>query len=238
MAKDTTSAAARREKFTLCVFCGKFAAASAKHALTCFVIGASQGVSPSYTDGAAALAEAMGSRSWSLVYGGGTLGLMGSLAKNLVRLSGPEAVHGVIPEALLRTERGVVKPNVTEYGRTTVVHSMHERKAIMADEADAFVALPGGYGTMEELFEVATWNQLGIHDRPIVLFNIGGFFDHLIAWLANCVGEGFISEGTANIISVADTPDDVVEKIQQYELAAGRHLLDWNAKGATKMSAI
>jgi uncharacterized protein (TIGR00730 family) len=180
----------------------------------------------------------MSAQSWSLVYGGGTLGLMGNLAKNLVRLSGPDAVHGVIPEALIRTERGVIKPNVTEYGNTTVVHSMHERKATMAAEAEAFVALPGGYGTLEELFEVATWNQLGIHDRPVVLFNIGGFFDHLIAWLENSVSEGFISKGTANIISVANTSDEVVENIQQYEQVAGRHLLDWKSKETTKVSAI
>ncbi|KAF4333863.1 hypothetical protein FBEOM_12297 [Fusarium beomiforme] len=221
MAKQVIDSTPHREAFTLCVFCG-----------------ASQGASPRYMEGATALAEAMGAKSWSLVYGGGTLGLMGTLAKSLVRLSGPDSVHGVIPEALIRTERGVAKPNVAEYGNTTVVHSMHERKAIMVAEANAFVALPGGYGTMEELFEVATWNQLGIHDRPVVLFNIGGFFDHLIAWLNNSVDEGFISKGTANIISVANTADEVVEKILQYELVAGRHLLDWNSKDTTKISAI
>lgn len=179
----------------------------------------------------------MSSQSWSLIYGGGTLGLMGHLAKNLVRLSGPEAVHGVIPEALIRTERGVIKPEVIEYGKTTVVHSMHERKALMASEADAFVALPGGYGTVEELFEVITWNQLGIHDRPIVLFNIGGFFDHLLAWIENSVVQGFISRGTADIVSVANTPEEVIQKVQEYKLAVGRHLLDWKSKDM-KTSAI
>ena len=155
---------------------------------------------------------------------------MGHLAKNLVRLSGPEAVHGIIPEALIRTERGVIKPEVVEYGKTTVVQSMHERKALMASKADAFVALPGGYGTVEELFEVVTWNQLGIHDRPVVLFNIGGFFDHLLAWIENSVTEGFISKGTADIISVANTPEEVIQKIEEYKLANGRHLLDWKSK--------
>ncbi|KAF4472872.1 lysine decarboxylase [Fusarium albosuccineum] len=216
-----TSAAALREKFTICVFCG-----------------ASQGLSSRYAKETKTLAEVLSSRSWTLIYGGGTLGLMGNLARDLVQLSGPEAVHGVIPEALIRTERGLVKPDVLEYGKTTVVHSMHERKAIMAGAANAFVALPGGYGTIEELFEVVTWNQLGIHDRPIVLFNIGGFFDHLLAWVTNSVKEGFISEGTSNIISVANTAEDVANKIQEYELATGRHLLDWGVKDMTKFSAI
>ncbi|KAK2001016.1 hypothetical protein LX36DRAFT_571050, partial [Colletotrichum falcatum] len=165
----------------------------------------------------------------SLIYGGGTLGLMGILAKSLVRFSGPEGVHGVIPEALIRTERGVVKPDTSQYGRTTLVQDMHERKALMASKADAFVALPGGYGTVEELFEVVTWNQLSIHDRPVIVFNIGGFFDQLLAWIDNSVSQGFISKGTASIISVANTANEVVERIREYELASGRHLLDWKS---------
>ncbi|KAK7423052.1 hypothetical protein QQZ08_009219 [Neonectria magnoliae] len=219
MTENVPTATAAREIFTLCVFCG-----------------ASQGVSSKYAEATEALAGAMHSRSWSLIYGGGALGLMGNLAKNLVQLSGPEAVHGVIPEALIRTERGVVKPEVVEYGKTTVVHSMHERKAFMASEADAFVALPGGYGTVEELFEVVTWNQLGIHDRPIVLFNINGFFDHMLAWVENSVEEGFISRGTASIISVANTAEEVLDKILEYKLAAGRHLLDWRLKDAETLA--
>ncbi|OHE96503.1 hypothetical protein CORC01_08266 [Colletotrichum orchidophilum] len=211
---------AAREKFTLCVFCG-----------------ASEGVSSQYAEQTEALAAAMHTESWSLIYGGGTLGLMGILARSLATLSGPDAVHGVIPEALVRTERGIVKPDTVQYGKTTLVHSMHERKALMASEANAFVALPGGYGTVEELFEVVTWNQLGIHDRPVILFNIGGFFDQLLAWIENSVSQGFISKGTAGIISVANTPKEVVGKIREYKLAAGRHLLDWKSK-ETKTLAI
>ncbi|TLS22147.1 uncharacterized protein PpBr36_10099 [Pyricularia pennisetigena] len=176
------------------------------------------------------LAEVLHLHSWSLVYGGGTYGLMGNLAKSLVELSGPEAVHGIIPAALIRAERGLVKPEVAEYGRTTVVPDMHERKSLMASQADAFVALPGGYGTMEELFEAVTWNQLGIHSRPVVLLNTGGFFNHILAWIDHAVGEGLISKGTADIISVAETPEDVVLMIRNYKLAEGRHLLDWGSK--------
>ncbi|KAK2035492.1 hypothetical protein LX32DRAFT_700290 [Colletotrichum zoysiae] len=208
----------RNKNFTLCVFCG-----------------ASEGLSQNYARQTEALAAAMNAESWSLIYGGGTLGLMGILAKSLVRLSGPELVHGVIPEALVRTERGVVKPDTLQYGRTTLVQDMHERKALMASKADAFVALPGGYGTVEELFEVVTWNQLGIHDRPVIVFNIGGFFDQLLAWIDNSVSQGFISKGTASIISVANTANEVVERIRLYELASGRHLLDWKSKDTKRL---
>ncbi|KAK2042651.1 hypothetical protein LZ31DRAFT_623355 [Colletotrichum somersetense] len=182
-----------------------------------------------------ALAAAMNTQSWSLIYRGGTLGLMGILAKSLVRLLGPEAVHGVIPEALIRTERGVDKPDTLQYGRTTLVQNMHKRKALMASKADAFVALPGGYGIVEELFEVVTWKQLGIHDRPAIVFNIGGFFDQLLAWIDNSVSQGFIPKGTASIISVANTANEVVERIREYELASGRHLLDWRSKDTKRL---
>ncbi|TLD20676.1 hypothetical protein PspLS_08797 [Pyricularia sp. CBS 133598] len=214
MTGNAGSIMATKRPFTVCVFCE----------------GASQGLSPEYAEATTALAKVLHSQAWSLVYGGGTYGLMGNLAKSLVQLSGPESVHGVIPGALIRTERGVIEPNVSEYGRTSVVRDMHERKATMATNADAFVALPGGYGTMEELFEVVTWNQLGRQAHPVVLLNINGFFNHILAWINHAVEEGFISKGTRDIISVADRPEDVVSKIRQYKLAAGRHILDWDSK--------
>jgi len=155
---------------------------------------------------------------------------MGILASSLVTLAGPTSVHGVIPRALLRTERGVIAPQESEYGQTTLVESMHERKAFMVREADAFVALPGGYGTMEELFEVITWNQLGIHARPVIVFNVEGYFDELIGWIEKAAQEGFVAEGQTAILKVANTATEVVELVKEYRPAEGRHLLDWEMK--------
>jgi uncharacterized protein (TIGR00730 family) len=115
-----------------------------------------------------------------LVYGGGTVGLMGELARTLVSLSGPSAVHGIIPAALVSMERQGKAPDESLYGRTTVVPDMHTRKRMMAQEVvnggpgGGFVALPGGYGTLEELMEAVTWNQLGIHSRGVCIFNVEG----------------------------------------------------------------
>lgn len=103
------------------------------------------------------------------MYGGGTVGLMGAVSSTLIRLCGPDFVHGIVPGALVEKEQeGLVSP-ASEFGRTTIVKDMHTRKSLMAREADAFVALPGGFGTLDEMFEVITWNQLGIHDKPIVV---------------------------------------------------------------------
>lgn len=103
------------------------------------------------------MAEVIAARNWSLVYGGGTRGLMGLLASTVVSSRGAQAVHGIIPNAMVKTESGIRIPEESRFGRTTVVSTMHERKFRMMQEADAFVALPGGYGTMEELFEMTTW---------------------------------------------------------------------------------
>ncbi|KAI7269843.1 general substrate transporter, partial [Hortaea werneckii] len=151
---------------------------------------------------ARALAHALHANNISLVYGGGTVGIMGEVAKTLVSLSGPEAVHGVIPEALIRYERNynedgstnaVVDPQKVidekTYGRTTVVKDMHTRKQMMAREVieggvgGGFIALSGGYGTLEELMEVVTWNQLGIHGMPVVVYNVEGYWDGLMQWV-------------------------------------------------------
>lgn len=169
----------------------------------------------------------MATNHWRLVYGGGTRGLMGSLARTLVGLSGPSAVHGIIPAALLRTERGIVAPDEAQYGQTTLVSTMHERKTAMASEADAFLALPGGFGTMEELFEVISWNQLGIHSRPIIVFNVDGFFDDLLAWTRKASIEGLIPVDHLNIFSVAETTEEVITKIRLYRTATTRYMLDW-----------
>jgi hypothetical protein len=194
--------------FTVCVFCG-----------------ARPGSSPEYMEAAVSLARVLHANSWSLVYGGGTVGLMGALSSTLCKLGG--SVHGIMPAALVSYEQGGVVPPESEFGRTTVVLDMHTRKGMMGKEANAFIALPGGYGTLEELFEVVTWNQLGIHACPIVVLNIGGFYDGLLGWVKTAVESGFIRSDAQGIIVEAKTAEEAAAKIRGYTVAAGRMDLDW-----------
>lgn len=207
------------QRFTICVFCGKAMEHYECQNLEthfCFT-GSSFGLSDEFIEATRSLALEIHLRGWSLVYGGGTRGLMGVLAESLVKLSGPSSVHGITPRPFLQTSTGICTPDESRFGRTTVVSTMHERKALMAKEADAFLALPGGYGTMEELFEMITWNQLGIHTRPVVLLNTNGFFDGLICWIEKAMCQGFISAEARNIVDVAETADEVIEKIEIYQ---------------------
>lgn len=174
-----------------------------------------------------------------LVYGGGTVGIMGEVAKTLVSLSGPEAVHGIIPEALMRYERNADGQSTIDentFGRTTVVADMHTRKQMMAQEVmdggegGGFVALSGGYGTLEELMEVTTWNQLGIHARGIVVYNVDGYWDGLLQWVNKAVSSGFIAENNANIMVEAKRADDVISGLKGYLNAEGRFKLDWGQR--------
>lgn len=162
---------------------------------------------------------------------------MGEIARTLVALSGPDAVHGVIPEPLVNLEQegsGVIDEET--HGRVTVVPDMHTRKQLMAKKVieggpgSGFVALSGGYGTMEELFEVITWNQLGIHDKGVVLFNIEGYYDGLISWVQTAVSSGFIAPGNAGILVEALEAEEVITQLKEYRVAEGRWNLDWNQK--------
>lgn len=159
---------------------------------------------------------------------------MGAVAKATATRGGK--VEGIIPKALIDREQGGVHPDEAQFGKTTVVHDMHTRKRLMGQQADAFVALPGGYGTAEELFEVITWNQLGIHSRPIVILNIGGFYDGLVQWIDNAVQSGFISSSNRKIVVSASTAEEVIEKIVNYEIPDGRLNLDWSAQTPKKDS--
>ncbi|KAF7187213.1 Bifunctional cytokinin biosynthesis protein [Pseudocercospora fuligena] len=215
-----------------------------KRPVVCVFCGASPGTSPAHLSAARSLAQAFHTHGIHLVYGGGTVGIMGEVARTLVSLSGPQAVHGVIPEALLRYERngrdknGEVKVEIDEnvYGRTTVVKDMHTRKQLMAKEViesgpgGGFVALSGGYGTLEELMEVITWNQLGIHERGIVVYNIEGYWDGLLAWVKKSVEEGFVSKKNEEIMVEAKTAGEVVDRLKNYTKAEGRFGLDWENK--------
>ena len=159
----------------------------------CVYCGASNGVAAHYVEAAKALAGALVDAGIALVYGGGNVGLMGVIADEAMRLGG--SVTGVIPSALMEQEVG--HRAVTHLH---VVADMHERKAMMAQLSDGFIALPGGMGTLEELFEMLTWSQLGFHDKPIGLLNVDGFYDGLIAFTRHMVAEGFLKPAHAALM--------------------------------------
>ncbi|KAH0556881.1 hypothetical protein GP486_005333 [Trichoglossum hirsutum] len=208
--------------------------AAAKPATICVFCGSNPGNSSAYLAAARSLAQTMHEQNIHLVYGGGTVGLMGELARTLVSLSGPSAVHGIIPAALVSLERQGKAPDESMYGRTTVVPDMHTRKRMMAQEVvnggpgGGFVALPGGYGTLEELMEAVTWNQLGIHDRGICIFNVDGYWDGMIQWIERAVTSEFVSQNNARIIVKASTADEVVQRLKEYKVVEGRLHLDWS----------
>jgi uncharacterized protein (TIGR00730 family) len=168
--------------FSVCVYCGS------RH-----------GARPSYTAAARALGQAIGQRSWQLVYGGGKVGLMGEVADATLAAGG--RVVGVIPEALKKAEVG--HQGLTELH---LVPTMHVRKQMMAERAQAFIALPGGIGTLEELYEVWTWRQLAYHDQPIGLLNVDGYYDSLLQFMRHSESEGFVSAPTNAMVRVQHDP--------------------------------
>lgn len=152
----------------------------------CVFCGSAPGVRPSYLDAARELGVALAHRGITLVYGGGRLGLMGIVADAVLQAGG--RVIGVIPSMLI--EREVAHPNLT---RQHVVATMHERKTLMAEMSDGFVGLPGGMGTFDELVEIVTWAQLGLHAKPVILANIDNYYAPMYAMLDNAVAEGFVT---------------------------------------------
>ncbi|MGE0816450.1 MAG: TIGR00730 family Rossman fold protein [Vicinamibacterales bacterium] len=172
----------------------------------CVFCGSSSGVRAEYAASARALAGVLAADGHTLVYGGGNVGLMGVIADAMLAAGGE--VVGVIPHALIAREIG--------HGGVTTLHvvdSMHERKARMADLSDAFIALPGGVGTFEELFEAITWTQLGLHRKPCGLLNVGGFYDGLLAFLDHAWAEGFIKPETRAVVSAGDDPAALVDRL-------------------------
>jgi len=154
-----------------------------------------------------------------LVFGGGRIGLMGVIADEVLARGG--RVTGVIPHALMAREQG--HEGVTELHR---VDSMHERKALMGNLADAFVAMPGGLGTLEELFEVVTWAQLGIHPKPCALLNVAGYFDPLIGFLDHQVTEGFVQPDNRSLILVEEEAGALLDRLASYHPPVVRRWLD------------
>jgi uncharacterized protein (TIGR00730 family) len=176
----------------------------------CVFCGSSPGARPAYGDAAEELARLLVSEDIGLVYGGGAVGLMGRLA-DAVLAQGGEAI-GVIPEALVAKEIG--HGDLTEL---RVVGSMHERKALMAELADAFVALPGGLGTLEELFEVYTWAQLGLHRKPCGLLDVEGYYDGIARFLAHAVEERFLVEEHRAMLIVEREPRVLLDRLRRFE---------------------
>ena len=169
----------------------------------CVYCGSRHGVDPAFKQAAIALGRAIGVRGWQLVYGGGHVGLMGEVADATLAAGG--TVVGVITDALMQREVG--------HGGLTELHvvpGMHERKRLMAERADLFIAMPGGIGTMEELFEVWTWRQLGYHDQPIGLLNIAGYYDSLLGFLRLMVAQGFVAKTQLESIKTGVDPEQLL----------------------------
>jgi hypothetical protein len=184
--------------FSVCVYCGS------RH-----------GARPAYTAVARALGTAIGRRGWHLVYGGGKVGLMGEVAD--AALAAGARVIGVIPETLKKREVGHLGLHELH-----VVPTMHVRKQMMAERADAFVALPGGIGTLEELYEVWTWRQLGYHDQPIGLVNTEGYYDALLQFMQRSVDEGFLSTEQHALLQVDQDAEALLDRLHALAARSGQ----------------
>ena len=174
----------------------------------CVNCGSSPGFDPCYMGMARMLGQAIVDNGFDLVYGGADIGLMGEIADTV--LGGGRAVIGIIPESLAN--------KVSHQGLTElhVVDSMHERKAMMFDLSDAFIALPGGFGTLEEITELMTWAQLGIHSKPCGLVNVAGYYDTLLSFLDNAVSQGFMKREHREMLLVSDDPEALIDRLKNH----------------------
>lgn len=176
----------------------------------CVFAGSSRGTSPAYVEAARALGAEIAKRNLRLVYGGGNIGLMGECAQ-AARDGGSEVI-GVIPERLMPKE-----VSGQTVGDLRIVKDMHERKAMMAELSDGFVCLPGGWGTLEEAFEMTTWQQLGYHDKPIGLLNIDGYYDGLWTFVQHAASQGFIRPTHKDIMLLESAPGDLITRLENYK---------------------
>lgn len=178
----------------------------------CIFCGSSTGAHPDYARAATDMGSLLVREKMSLVYGGGGIGLMGTVANAV--LEGGGEVIGIIPKALARKE--VAHQSLTDL---RVVQSMHERKALMAELADGFLALPGGLGTFDEFFEILTWAQLGFHGKPCALLNVNGYFDGMLAFLKHSQQEGFVRQENLDSLLVDTDGPRILDKMNQYQPA-------------------
>ena len=174
----------------------------------CVYCGSRPGNAPGFIQSAEATGQWIGSHGGQLVYGGGKTGLMGAVARATREAGG--RVVGIIPKALV--DRELANELCDELH---VVDTMHERKAMMAERSDAFIALPGGIGTFEELFEIWTWRQLGYHDKPLGLLNVDGYYDGLLSFLKTSVDAGFMGEWQMDLVTASDDMDALMRKLVQ-----------------------
>jgi uncharacterized protein (TIGR00730 family) len=172
--------------------------------------GANPGNKSIYKETAIALGKEIARRNQTLIYGAGSLGLMGIIANSVSEENGK--VIGIIPHFLDKLEVG--HKNLTEIHK---VETMHERKALMEKLCDGIITLPGGFGSMDELFEILSWSQLGLHQKPVGLLNVNGFYDHIIAQLDHMVTEGFLKQVNRDILQVSDTIEGLYEKMENYK---------------------
>ena len=176
----------------------------------CVYCGSNPGNDPVYAEQARALGREMAALGLGLVYGGARVGLMGVVADTVLEAGGK--VIGVIPQSLVNKE--LAHPNLTELH---VVQSMHERKTMMADRASAFIAMPGGVGTLEEIFETWTWAQLGFHQKPCGLFNVAGYYDRLAEFLDHTVASAFMQPQHRQMLAVDDNPATLLDHFAAYQ---------------------
>lgn len=189
----------------------------------CVYCGSSSGRSDAYASTANSLAEELVKRKTRLIYGGASIGLMGMIADRMLALEGQ--VVGVIPKALAHKE--VAHANLTELH---ITQSMHERKMLMAELSDGFIALPGGIGTLEELFEIWTWAQLGFHQKPCGLLNAAGYYDRLIQFLDHVTTEQFVKPQVRNMLIVESNPSKLLDYYATYRAPTMKH---WVAENET-----
>jgi uncharacterized protein (TIGR00730 family) len=176
----------------------------------CVYCGSSTGNDPKYIEMAKQLGKELAENNIELVYGGGNVGMMGVIANSVVKNNGK--VIGVITEKLLEMEVAF-----TELSDLRVVDTMHERKALMARLSDGFIAMPGGFGTMDEMFEVLTWSQLNIHQKPCGFLNVNGYYDKLIDFIDHMMKENFVNPECKNIMQVSENPKELIEQIKNYK---------------------
>lgn len=172
--------------------------------------GSKHGNTDAYVEAAETFAHALADRGFGVVFGGGDVGLMGVVAD--AALAAGAEVYGVIPESMLATE--VPHQNLTQL---EIVADMHTRKHRMAELGDAFVALPGGIGTLEEFFEIWTWQQLGLHTKPVALFNVAGFWDPLLAIIDHMAAQGFVRRSFTEALIVESTPEAIIAALQSWQ---------------------
>ena len=197
----------QREALCLFIFSGTRKEIKLKR--ICVFCGSSAGTNSKYIKSARTLGETLTECDITLVYGGSNIGLMGEIAHSMIRRNGN--VIGIIPQVLVAKE--VAFTNLQDL---RIVNSMHERKALMAELADGFISMPGGFGTLEETIEMLTWTQLGIHAKPLGLLNVAGYFDHLLEFIDHMVSEGFLVQGFRDMVLMDDNPAGLLDKMIKF----------------------